>query len=102
MLNQKEIDLYDEFLEPSETRFSKTNIFVNYKEFHNRRNIQETTIRNKTFFRKQLTIINKEKKIRKPMPGWASDIDLLQKIQVIQTKLEDKNLLIDELNFRSS
>lgn len=41
VLNNQEIDLYEEFLEPSETRFSKTNIFVNYKEFHNRRNLIE-------------------------------------------------------------
>ena len=41
VLNNNEIDLYEEFLEPSETRFSKTNIFTNYKEFHNRRNLVE-------------------------------------------------------------
>ena len=41
VLDPKEADIYDEFLEPSETRFSKTQIFVNYKEFHNRRNLQE-------------------------------------------------------------
>lgn len=43
VLNNQEIDLYEEFLEPSETRFSKTNIFVNYKEFHNRRNLVEVS-----------------------------------------------------------
>jgi hypothetical protein len=39
ILRESEIDLYSEFLAPSETRFSKTNIFVEYKEFHNRKNI---------------------------------------------------------------
>jgi hypothetical protein len=41
VLSNEEVSLYNEFLEESETRFSKTNIFTNYKEFHNRRNIQE-------------------------------------------------------------
>ena len=41
VLSPPDVDLYDEFLEPSDTRFSKTKIFVDYKEFHNRRNIQE-------------------------------------------------------------
>ena len=85
VLKQNEIDLYDEFLQESETRFSKTNIFINYKEFHNRRNIQEIVSKkkHKKYFKKQLHIINKEKKIRKAMPTWASDIGLLQKVQVI-------------------
>ena len=56
------MDLYDEFLEPSETRFSKTNIFTNYKEFHNRRNMQEVDRScDKKFFKKQMKIVNKDK-----------------------------------------
>ena len=45
--------MHDEFLEPSDTRFSKTNIFINYKEFHNRRNLQEIDRQqDKKFFKK--------------------------------------------------
>jgi hypothetical protein len=62
VLNNNEIDLYEEFLEPSETRFSKTNIFVNYKEFHNRRNLVEVNRQyDKKHFRKQIRIVNKDK-----------------------------------------
>jgi len=62
ILSKNEISIYDEFLEPSETRFSKTNIFTNYKEFHNRRNIQELDrSKDKKFFTKQLRVVNKEK-----------------------------------------
>lgn len=52
VLSPSELDMYDEFLEPSETRFSKTNIFVNYKEFHNRRNLVDQEKTNKTYFKK--------------------------------------------------
>lgn len=88
ILDSDEMDLYDEFLEPSETRFSKTNIFVNYKEFHNRRNMHEVDRSiDKKFFKKQMKIVNKDKQIDKKMPCWASDIDLIRKVQVIQNKL---------------
>jgi hypothetical protein len=100
ILSQEEISIYDEFLEPSETRFSKTNIFTNYKEFHNRRNIQELDrSKDKKFFTKQLRIVNKEKQIDKRIPCWASDVDLIQKVQNIQNKLIDQKLLTDELMF---
>lgn len=62
VLVEPDIDLYDEFLEPSETRFSKTKIFVEYKEFHNRRNIQEIDrSADKKYFKKQLRVVNKDK-----------------------------------------
>lgn len=102
VLSHNEIDLYDEFLEPSETRFSKTNIFVNYKEFHNRRNIHEVSRQgDKKFFKKQIRIVNKDKQIDKKMPTWASDISLIRKIQVIQNKLQEKGLLRDDLEFET-
>ena len=81
VLVSEEISLYNEFLEPSETRFSKTKIFTDYKEFHNRRNIIEVDRHmNKKFFVKQLRIVNKEKQIDKRIPCWASDVDLLRKV----------------------
>lgn len=84
VLNPNEIDLYEEFLEPSETRFSKTNIFVNYKEFHNRRNLVELSRTvDKKHFRKQIRIVNKDKQIDKKMPCWASDLNLVRKVQDI-------------------
>lgn len=84
VLNHHEIDLYEEFLEPSETRFSKTNIFVNYKEFHNRRNLIEVNrTLDKKHFRKQIRIVNKDKQIDKKMPCWASDLNLVRKVQDI-------------------
>lgn len=53
VLKESEIDLYEEFLEPSETRFSKTNIFTNYKEFHNRRNFNTINrSKDKKYFKK--------------------------------------------------
>lgn len=53
VLKDNDADFYEEFLEPSETRFSKTNIFVNYKEFHNRRNLVEINRSNeKKYFTK--------------------------------------------------
>ena len=62
ILAEPDIDLYDEFLEPSETRFSKTKIFIEYKEFHNRRNIQEIDrSADKKFFKKQMRVVNKDK-----------------------------------------
>lgn len=100
VLNHQEIDLYEEFLEPSETRFSKTNIFVNYKEFHNRRNLIEVSRAvDKKHFRKQIRIVNKDKQIDKKMPCWASDLNLVRKVQEIQTKLQDSGLLQDHLDF---
>lgn len=81
VLSNEEVSLLNEFMEESETRFSKTNIFVNYKEFHNRRNIQEVDrSKDKKFFKKQMRIINKEKQIDKRIPCWASDIDLIRKV----------------------
>jgi len=100
LLNMDEMSLYDEFQEPTETRFSKTNIFTNYKEFHNRRNQGEIPRnKDKKFFTKQLRVVNKEKQIDKRMPCWASDIELIRKVQVIQTKLVDNGLLKDQLMF---
>lgn len=62
VLKENEMDFYEEFLEPSETRFSKTNIFVNYKEFHNRRNLVEISRQmDKKHFTKQIRIVNKDK-----------------------------------------
>lgn len=62
ILNEPDIDLYDEYLEPSETRFSKTKIFIEYKEFHNRRNIQEIDrSADKKYFKKQMRVVNKDK-----------------------------------------
>jgi len=103
VLNNNEIDLYEEFLEPSETRFSKTNIFVNYKEFHNRRNLVEVNRQfDKKHFRKQIRIVNKDKQIDKKMPCWASDLNLVRKVQNIQNKLIETGLLKDHLNFETS
>lgn len=103
VLNHHEIDLYEEFLEPSETRFSKTNIFVNYKEFHNRRNLIEVNrTLDKKHFRKQIRIVNKDKQIDKKMPCWASDLNLVRKVQDIQNKLIDSGLLQDHLNFETA
>jgi len=99
LLEREELSLYEEYLEPSETRFSKTNIFVNYKEFHNRRNIQAVPRDDKKHFSKQMRIINKEKQIDKRMPCWASDVDLIRKVQVIQNKLVERGLLDDNLQF---
>lgn len=100
VLSPSELDMYDEFLEPSETRFSKTNIFVNYKEFHNRRNLVELDRSDKkTYFKKQTRIVNKDKQIDKRVPCWASDISMIRKVQNIQEKLIKANLLRDDLQF---
>ena len=45
--------------------------------------------------------MNKDKQIDKRQPTWASDIDLIRKVQVIQKKLMDSNLLVDDLEFPS-
>lgn len=55
----------------------------------------------KKFFRQQLRIINVNKQIDKRLPCWASDIDLVKKIQVIQTKLISSGVLKDNLNFKT-
>lgn len=103
VLNENEIGIYEEFLEPSETRFSKTNIFVNYKEFHNRRNIVELSRHaDKKHFKKQIKIVNKDKQIDKKMPCWASDLNLIRKVQIIQNKLIDSGLLKDQLKFETT
>lgn len=100
LLSPPDIDLYDEFLEPSETRFSKTKIFIDYKEFHNRRNIQELDRSgDKKFFKKQLRVVNKDKQIDKRMPCWASSTDLIRKVQIIQNKLIASGMLKDDLEF---
>jgi hypothetical protein len=100
LLSNDEISLYEEYLEPSETRFSKTNIFTNYKEFHNRRNIEEIDRKkDKKYFTKQMRIVNKDKNIDKRMPCWASDVDLIRKVQVIQNKLIKANVINDNLLF---
>lgn len=81
VLSNDEVSLLNEFMEESETRFSKTNIFVNYKEFHNRRNmLEEDRSKDKKFFKKQMRIVNKEKQIDKRIPCWASDIDLIRRV----------------------
>lgn len=75
VLRTSEIDLYSEFLCPSPTRFSKSKIFTEYKEMHNKRNIQTISRqRDKRYFKKQLRVIQKEKKIDKRAPCWASDL----------------------------
>ena len=100
VLKESEIDLYEEFLEPSETRFSKTNIFTNYKEFHNRRNFNTINrSKDKKYFKKQIRLINKDKQIEKTQPTWASDVDLIRKVQIIQTKLIQAGLLKDSKQF---
>jgi hypothetical protein len=93
--------MYDEFLDSSETRFSKTKIFVDYKEYHNRRNLQEVPRTDKKYFNKQLRIVNKEKQIDKRMPCWASDVELVRKVQIIQNKLLQQNIIQDTLSFAS-
>lgn len=87
-------------MQPSETRFSKTDIFTNYKEFHNRRNFQVINrSKDKKYFKKQIRLINKDKQIEKTQPTWASDVDLIRKVQVIQTKLIEGGLLNDPKQF---
>jgi len=54
---------------------------VNYKEFHNRRNIKTVErTEDKKFFTKQIRIVNEEKQIDKRIPCWASDLDLIRKV----------------------
>ena len=94
ILRPSEVDLYSEFLAPSPTRFSKSKIFTEYKEMHNKRNI--TTImrtRDKKFFKKQLRVLQKEKKIDKRAPCWASDLQLVRKVQTIQETLLKEGIL---------
>ena len=43
--------------------------------------------------------MNKEKQIDKRMPCWASDVNLIRKVQVIQEKLIDGGILDDNLAF---
>lgn len=103
VLSPPDVDLYDEFLEPSDTRFSKTKIFIDYKEFHNRRNIQELDrSADKKYFKKQLRVVNKDKQIDKRMPCWASSTDLIRKVQIIQNKLIASGLLKDALEFEDT
>jgi len=103
VLNENDLGIYEEFLEPSETRFSKTNIFTNYKEFHNRRNIVELDRHgDKKHFKRQMKIVNKDKQIDKKMPCWASDLNLIRKVQIIQNKLVDSGLLKDHLKFETN
>ena len=45
--------------------------------------------------------MNKDKQIDKKMPTWASDVSLIRKIQIIQTKLQDEGLLKDDLEFET-
>ena len=85
ILRDSEIDLYSEFLRPSHTRFSKSHLFTNYKELHNKKNMQfvDRSVDRK-FLNKQIRIVNKEKGIDKLMPCWASDIEQIKKIQKMQ------------------
>lgn len=80
--------MYSEFLAHTPTRFSKTKIFTDYKEMHNKKNLSYTARPDKRFFKKQLLITNKEKGIHKKCPCWASDLVLVRKIQAIQEKLQ--------------
>lgn len=43
--------------------------------------------------------MNKDKQIDKKMPCWASDLNLIRKVQNIQNKLADSGLLRDHLEF---
>lgn len=38
ILSPSELDMYSEYLAESPSRFSKTGIFIEYKEMHNKRN----------------------------------------------------------------
>lgn len=49
-----------------------------------------------------MRIVNKDKQIDKRMPTWASDINLIRKVQTIQNKLEEDGVLKDDLNFKSA
>lgn len=94
VLRPSEVDLYSEFLCPSPTRFSKSKIFTEYKEMHNKRNLQTISrSRDKRFFKKQLRVLQKEKKIDKKAPCWASDLTMVRKVQTVQEKLLKEGIL---------
>lgn len=52
VLTPSELDMYSEFLAHTPTRFSKTKIFTDYKEMHNKKNITMVTRPDKRYFKK--------------------------------------------------
>lgn len=56
----------------SPSRYSKSKIFTDYKELHNKKNIKVVNRSDKRFFVKQSMVVNKDKRINKRSPCWAS------------------------------